>query len=167
MIFRFTQKLSKKLKINPQPECEYGVSPMEEWYGHLFTANRLQYILFTNAYSLYSVIFPGKGIITMRNFMDICFSVLDEELKDIGSGKIMEEYITPNTTIIDICKTNNRSILGSMNDMINMSKYIFSLENSTLKEVMGLLNKTPFSYLKYKNPRAKLEEYISSREISR
>jgi hypothetical protein len=52
MIFRFTQKLSKKLRINPQEDCDDEVSPLEEWYGHLFTANRLQYILFTNAYSL-------------------------------------------------------------------------------------------------------------------
>jgi len=166
MVFRFTQKLSKKLKINPQPECDYGVSPMEEWYGHLFIANRLQYILFTNAYSLYSIIFPGKGIITMRNFMDVGFSVLDEELKDIGSGIIMEKYITPNTSTIDICKTNNRSILGSMNDMVNMSKSIFALEDSTINEVMSLLNRTPFSYLKYGNPRSILEKYISDKNIS-
>ena len=166
MIFRFTQKLSRKLKIISQEECDYRVSPMEEWYGHLFIANRLQYILFTNAYSLYSVIFPGKGISTIRNFMDICLSVLDEEIKGISGGMIMDKYINPNTSTIDICKTNNRSILGSMNDMINMSKYILSTDNSTVKEAMSLLNRTPFSYLKYGNPRAILEEYISSKNIS-
>ncbi len=91
--------------------------------------------------------------------MDVGFSVLDELLKDNNCGIVMDQFITPRTETIKICKTNNRSILGSMNDMINMTKFIFALENSKVKEITKLLNETPFSYLKYETPLSIIKEY--------
>lgn len=152
MIFRFTKRLADKLKIKSPQDCEYAVSPFEEWYGHLFTANRIQYILFTNAYSLYSSIIPAKGILTIRDFMDLTFSSLNEGLMNDGLEMAMDKYITPKTEIINVCKTNNRGILGSMNDMIHHSKFFLIEYNLSLTEISKRLNETPFSYIKYKRP---------------
>ncbi len=152
MILRFTKRLADKLKIKSPQNCEYELNPFEEWYGHLFTANRIQYILFTNAYSLFSIVIPAKGILSLRDFMDLTFSSLNEELKNVGLEMIMQKYITPKTEVIDVCKTNNRGILGSMNDMIHHSKYFLIEYNLSLTEISKRLNKTPFSYIKYKTP---------------
>jgi len=160
MILRFTRKLSQKLRINALQDCNYEVNPFEEWYGHLFTANRIQYILFTNAYSLYSIIVPGKGIITLRDFIDLTFSWLNEVLKVDKCEMIMQKFITPSTEIIDVCKTNNRVILGSMNDMINQSKFFLSEFNLSPLEVSKRLNETPYSYLKYNNPLSIIKQFV-------
>jgi hypothetical protein len=160
MILRFTKKLADKLKIKSPKDCEYEVNPFEEWYGHLFTANRIQYILFTNAYSLYSSIIPAKGILTIRDFMDLNFSCLDEVLKNDGLEMIMEKYITPKTEVIEICKTNNRAILGSMNDMINHSKIFLIEYKLPTIEISKRLNETPFSYIKYKRPLSMIKQLL-------
>ena len=52
MTIRLTKKLADKLKIKLSTDYIYELNPIVEWYGHLFIANRIQYILFTNTYSL-------------------------------------------------------------------------------------------------------------------
>ncbi len=160
MILRFTKKLADKLKIKSPQDCEDEINPFEEWYGHLFTSNRIQYILFTNAYSLYSIVVPAKGILTIRNFMDLTFSSLYEALLNDGLEMAMEKYIIPKTEIIDICKTNNRGILGSMNDMIRLSKFFLAEYDLTLIEISKSLNETPFSYIKYESPLSMIKQLM-------
>ena len=158
MILRFTKKLADKLKITPK-ECELEVNPFEEWYAHLFIANRVQYIIFTNAYTLYSVIIPGKGILKIRDFIDAAFSSLEEMLKSDGLEMFME-YITLRTEIVDVCKTNNRGILGSMNDMIFTAKVFITESELSLTEITKRINDTPLSYINYECPLSALKQLI-------
>jgi hypothetical protein len=44
MIIRAIQKLAQKLKIESLQKYDKKVSAFEEWYGHLFSADRIQYI---------------------------------------------------------------------------------------------------------------------------
>ena len=57
MILRATKKLAQKLNINSLQDYESKISAFEEWYEHLFTVNKIQFILFINAYSLYSILY--------------------------------------------------------------------------------------------------------------
>jgi len=160
MIIRLTKKLADKLKINLSKDCKYELNPIGEWYGHLFTANRIQYILFTNAYSLYSSIIPGKGIITIKNFIDTIFANLYKQLENDGLEIIVEKYISPNIEKINVCKTNNRGVLGSMNDMIFQSKYFLTEYNLSTIEISKRLNETIFGYIKYERPLSVLKQLI-------
>ena len=82
MILRVTNKLAKKLNIESLEKYDKKCSAFEEWYGHLFSVDRKQYILFTNAYSLYSVIIPGKGINSLGKFSDLTSIWLSELLEE-------------------------------------------------------------------------------------
>lgn len=152
MIIRATQKLAQKLKIESLQEYDKKVSAFEEWYGHLFSVNRIQYILFTNAYSLYSTIVPGRGTNNLRTFLDLTGYWLSEVLKEEGCENMIGRLFTNNTEIIDVCKTTNRGVLGSMNDMVAQSKFYFSEYQLAPIEISKRLNETPYSYLKYNNP---------------
>jgi len=71
-------------------------------------------------------------------------------------------FINTNNGIIDVCKTTNRGILGSMNDMIFHSKFYLSEYQLTLIEISKRLNKMPYSYLKYRNPSAIIKQMALS-----
>jgi hypothetical protein len=52
-------------------------------------------------------------------------------------------FITNKIEVIDVCKTNNRGILDSMNDMIAHSKFYLSEYQLTPIEIFTSLNQMP------------------------
>ena len=162
MTIRLTKKLADKLKIKLAKDYIYELNPIVEWYGHLFIANRIQYILFTNTYSLYSSIIPAKGILTVNKFIEINLSSLYELLKKDGLEIVIEKYITPKLGKVNFYKTNNRGVLGSMNDMIFQSKYYLTEYNLSTVEISKRLNETIFGYIKYERPVSILKQLISN-----
>jgi len=157
MILRLTNKLTDKIKIKSLSEYDEGPD-IDEWYGHIFIADRTQYMLFTNAFSLYSVLFPGKGINDIKTFFETAVHSLSETLRKDGFEIMIGRFIAGKNEIIDVCKTNNRGVLGSMNDMISHSKFYFSDYKMTPSEISIRLNEMPYSYLKYKNPKELIRE---------
>jgi len=147
MILRSTKKLAQKLKIKTLSDTEIKISAFEEWYGHLFVENRAQYILLTNAYSLYSVVFPGRGILNLKSFSEISRFWLAEMLTYEGCSNLIGRFVIQDLEVIDTYKTNNRGIVGSMNDMIACAKYYLSEFQMPLLEISVRLNQTPYSYL--------------------
>ena len=139
MVLRLTRKLADKLKLKALPEYDEG-SDIDEWCGHIFIADRTQYMLFTNAYSLYSVLFPGKGINNIKTFFETAIHSLTETLKKDGFEIMVGRFITDKIEIIDVYKTNNRGVLGSMNDMIAHFKFYFSDYKMTPSEISRRLN---------------------------
>ena len=62
MILRLTAKLGKKIGFLPAQSLPLDDNPFADWIGHLFTAQRTQYIILSNTTSLYSIIMFGRGI---------------------------------------------------------------------------------------------------------
>jgi uncharacterized protein DUF6933 len=56
MIFRLTQKLASKIHVRLSRCLTPAENPFADWTGHLFTADRAQYIIVANTVSLYSVV---------------------------------------------------------------------------------------------------------------
>ena len=152
MVLRVTKKLAQKLKIGSLEELEENVSAFEEWYGHLFTADKIQYILLTNAYSLYSVILPGKGITDSSKLVESADLWLTEVLMEEGCGELAERFIHKPREAVEAFKTKDRGVLGSMNDMIFHAKFYLREYHLPLVETAKRLNEIPYSFLKYKNP---------------
>ena len=152
MVLRVTKKLAQKLKINSLQDFEEKVSAFEEWYGHLFTADRNQYVLLTNAYSLYSVIIPGKGISNLDALIEMAGYWLTEVMKEEGCGELAGRFIPKSAEESEAYKTKDRGVLGSMNDMIFHAKFYLSEYHLPLVETAKRLNEIPYSFLKYKNP---------------
>jgi len=165
MTLRLTKRVADKLKIKLSGNSVYELDPLKEWYGHLFTANRFQYIILTNAYSLYSSIISAKGVLTLKDFIDTNFSRLFEALENDGIE--MGKYITPNTEMINVCKTNNRGILGSMNDMINQSKFFLTEYNLSTMEISIRLNEAIYSYIKYERPKEIIKQLTLNKIINK
>ena len=152
MIIRFTDKLSKKLKLGNISRVEKYPGPFLEWYAHLFSIQRTQYILVTEATSLYTVIMYGRGVVDDNIFFQQFFSFLRQKMEEIEGRMIFERIIAPNSARITLSKTINKSVLGSINDMVNMSKIIVERDDMSPFDLSDYLNNTPFKYINYQSP---------------
>lgn len=152
MIIRFTEKLSKKLKIGPITKVLRDPGPFLEWYANLFTANRTQFILVTEAKSLLSVVIYGRGVVDDNVFISHFLSFLREYLDEKGHRLIFEQIIGPNSVQITLSKTVSKSILGSMNDMVGMSKFMSQRKDVSPMCLTEFINRTPFKAIDYKSP---------------
>jgi hypothetical protein len=162
MILRATNKLAKKLNIQSLQKYDNKCSAYEEWYGNLFTVDRKQYILFTNAYSLYSVIMSGKGINSLSKFSDLSAICLSELLKEENCDNLISRLVINPGEIFDVYSTNNRSVLSTMNEMVYFACNYIIEEQPPLIEISKKVNDLIFSPLDYNNPLKVLKEMALS-----
>ena len=152
MIIRFTGKLAKKMNLGPITKVNKDPGPFLDWYSTVFTANRAQYILTTNTSSLLSVIMYGQGIVDDNMFLNKFFHILGEYLHDIGSGFVFDRILAPGSSMVTLSKTIDRSVLGSMNEMVAHSKAMLKDDAVGAWEVMESINKIPFKAIAYQSP---------------
>ena len=144
MILRLTKKTMNKIKskvFDLEPSRDYQL-PLSEWYINHFKLGHKGYFIITESKSLYSIIEPSVGISSQKIFKDRIISLL-RKLE-------LESNLTINsidTTEVYICKTNNRSVLGSQNDLIRMAEAIFYYDDVSNKD-LSKINETPMSYTK-------------------
>ncbi len=147
MIIHLTDKLSKKLKTGPLSKIELETKPHLRWYGNFFRAERVQYVLVTNAKSLFSVVLYGRGLTDFNSFYNEFLRTLRGYLTESGMRMIYERIIATESGDITLSKTADRSVLGSMNDMVNANKYMIETHGRELSpwDMAELINHTPYS----------------------
>ncbi len=153
MIVHFTDKLRKKLHIPELTTEEVRTGKHLRWYANLFTAQRVQYILTTNASSLFSVVIFGGGVTDDSLYLQRFLGELRDHLDDLDMLLIYDRVIAPKTGAITLAKTASRSVLGSMNDMVNICKYKFDIDDAGPWQASQVINDTPFTINGYKYPR--------------
>ncbi|TGL52295.1 hypothetical protein EHQ59_09595 [Leptospira kemamanensis] len=162
MILRLTKKVQDNFKLkNLQPIPENNLE--KEWYVHTFTAGRLKYYLVTHAETLFSVFFRGAGIRSEGEFLDRIIQEFKRQLEDESFSAAFSKLVVPQAQEIKITSTVNRRIIGSMQDMIQMSKFIInddpSSENTSPFGMSKFVNRTPFSFLGMDDPKTRMEKY--------
>jgi hypothetical protein len=153
MIFRFDAKLAGKIKVAPLKALPANPNPYADWTARLFTASRVQYILMTNTRSLYSVVMPGKGVSADALFLHAAMDAMTAFLRADGNAFIFKRFIAPEAGAAVFSKTLNRSVTGSMNDLVFQTKVDLIHFGYSLHEISSRLNETPMSYLGYGHPR--------------
>jgi len=153
MIIRLTEKLRRKIKA---PKLEYhrpvADNPFSDWTSHLFTAKRVQYIIFTHSISLYSVVMYGKGIADESSYTSRVLDELCEFMIDDRREHIYRLRIAPAAATVQFSKTGDKRVLGSINDMVFLAKVNMIEGNLPPYDVSFKLNDTPFSMLDYHIP---------------
>jgi hypothetical protein len=160
MIIRLTQKLAQRIKVNLSRNLPLAEDPFADWSAHLFTAQRAHYIIMTNARSLYSIVMHGGGVTNDDKFVYDALFHLRELMKLDGALPIYHRFIVPTTRIIHFSRTNDKKVLGSMNDFIFQAKWILREPTSTPFDAAIQINKGPMSMLNYANPKEALVSFI-------
>ena len=157
MIVRVTAKLGKKIHLNPKKSLLADDNPFADWSTHLFTVERTQYILITNTASLYSMVMFGKGITEGGQFLSRITSNMGEFIRDDGFGFIYERLIVPSMERVSFSRALNRSVTGSMNDLVFQAKFGLIEREMSPYDVSFGLNEVPMSYLKMGRPKDAFE----------
>lgn len=153
MIFRLSQKLAKKLKIPLPRPAPADPNPFADWSGHLFTADRAQYLILTNTPSLYSTVHYGQGVTNDSQFLDRALSSISECMAHDGQEFAFRKFIAPAARTVPFGSALNRSVTGSMNELVTAARCWLAEDEQSPFGVGLMLNDMPMSYLGYNVPR--------------
>ena len=153
MIFRLSNKLATKLKLSTPRPLPADSNPFADWSGHLFTADRTQYLIVTNTPSLYSTVLFAKGITHDSLFIDRALSAIRDVMVDDGFEFIYRRLVAPATKTVRFASAMNRSVTGSMNDLIYHAKVWLTEDDLSPFDVSFKINDMPMSALDYRKPR--------------
>jgi len=148
MILRLSQKLNTKIKAGKLNEMPLGANPYADWSCHLFTADRTQYIIMSNTASLYSCVMFGKGITDDSRFTERALTSIREFMEDDGQQFVYRKFIAPESGEVQFAKALNRSVTGSMNELIMAAKMYLIEDDMVPHEVGFKLNGILLSTLK-------------------
>lgn len=162
MILRITTKLGKKIHITPAISLPLASNPLVDWSATLFTADRTQCVLFSNSASLYSAVSYGKGITDDSLFIKRAMSAIADVLEDDGYDFIYQRLIAPSNRTVQFSKALNRSVTGSMNDLVNHAKFNLIERQLSPFDVADRLNRIPMGALDYAHPREAFAKLVLS-----
>lgn len=152
MILHVTDKLRKKLHLPALQRVDESTGAHLRWYGNVFTADRAQYILTTNAASLFSVVVFGRGITDDSKYILRFLSALRDHMEDLDLQHIYQQAFVAGAGAVSFAKTIDRSVLGSMNDMVSICRHRLTLDDVSPWDLSKDLNDTPFGAIEYQYP---------------
>jgi len=156
LIFRITQKLAKKIKVEPAPAMPPHDHPFLDWTANLIMVSRWQCVLLTNSRCLYSVVLPGKGVSNEKAFVETSTKALYEYMVLDGCENIFNAHIASHIGAATFCKASDRRVLGSMNDFAYHTR-VYLLEMGLPGPLVNSrLNDMPMSMLERTYPKKAL-----------
>ncbi len=161
MVLQLTQKLQKALGGPKLVKEHVPARPHMRWYANLFTVERVQYILTTNAASLFSVVLYKRGLTSTDQYWEQLLERLRVHMNEIGLETVFAEHILPCTDTLTLAKTEDRSVLGSMNDMINCCKVTIPYRGGmAIEDLTHKINDTTYSTIERRRPEQAMRELL-------
>lgn len=155
-VIRCTSKLLADIDDPPLADSTIPTpSPIGDWYGHIFTADRRKCVLFINEPTLF--VCPAFGVVKSdyRHIAPFFLDVLARTLRIMLFPDNELAWLLSLHTDLTIGRTVNRSTVGSMNNRIADAKHIFQWQGGFGHCDTGtltiLLNRTPMKPIGYSN----------------
>ena len=143
---RVSAKLGGKIHYQPTQTLPLDGNLYADWSAHLFTAERSQYILITNTKSLYSMVMYGAGITDDSTLIQHTTRYISDVLRDAGLQLIHERVVIPATAHVRFSRALNRSVTGTMNELVACAKDLL-LQGISPFDASVPLNEIPLSIL--------------------
>jgi len=154
IIIRCTAKVLKELGVSRSQIKDYPdqPGPLQEWYANLFYRNRKKCLIFTNTDSLFSFIVPYVYRKDIKNILELFRKGLSKALfYETFDAEQIKKIMSLADDVI-IAKTNNRSVLGSMNELVFQCQVYLDMHEDEGEKGLILashkLNETPMRGVK-------------------
>lgn len=162
---RCTKKLLNELSVRSIDETESSNS-IDSWHANLLWIDRRKCVLFTNDKTLFSFLVTGLKKPEFQQFEEVFRLNLFKNLtKENLPQSLTENFLNLHRQIM-FGKTNNRSVLGSMNDLAYQLKsdiyYNGGLSKADMASVNHELNRVPMKAIKYGVGIEELINYLTS-----
>ncbi len=163
MIIRCTQKLLAELK-NKSTEGESVKDPFWGWHAKIFHIERRKCVLITNDTTLFTIFIPALRKSESESFHFVFGQHLFKNLLHENIPQRQIEAILSECENIKYQKTNNRSVLGSMNDQKIQLEYIIwtegGLGRTDIYELNHELNRNLLSAVNHRHPIEMLKDKL-------
>ncbi|MEI7685083.1 MAG: hypothetical protein WCL32_08655 [Planctomycetota bacterium] len=166
MNFRLTQKLNAKIKAGPLKALPLDENRFADWSASLFVAGRVQFVLVTNTKSLYSMLMLAKGITDDGLFTDRALSDLREFVIADGQEVAFRRHVVPATSSVRFAKALNRSVTGSMNELVRIATFFLEVRGLSPMEVSTEIDETPMSAFGMKDPLFGIPQVVFAAMVS-
>ena len=163
-----TQKLAKELAVKLPPPLAQN-DGFGNWYANLLRIDRKKCVLFTHEQTLYSLFVANLKKPDFQHLEDIFLQALFKQLRvEMFTQGQIENILEEYDGKIKYAKTENRSLLGSMNDLAFHIKtevqFQGGLGNADMILLARKLNHIPFKAIGFEYPetlfRLRLEQHI-------
>ena len=122
-----------------------------DWCAHEFLVSRRRYLIFCNTASLYPVVTEARGVTDQDALVKCLMTALRLNLADGPHAYAYERWIAPGGTEVQWAPIPDRSVLGSINDLIFAAKWGL-VDGKSPAELSGWLARTPLSVLGMNSP---------------
>ena len=154
---RCTKKVQDFIGIKKDNLCEIleCESVLGNWMANMFIQDRRKVICFMNERTLLSFVLTGVTKAKAKKALESFPIGLSQLLtfEEIDSGVI--EFLIQDTSKIEITATNNRKLLGNMNDLIYLYQSLITAEgglgNCDMTSIIMNINRTPQLVLDWGN----------------
>lgn len=146
---RCTGKVQKQLSIKSSElsEIKESNSTLGNWYVNLTTIDRRKTFIFMNEKTLLSFILFGVKKSNTPRIHEIFLKALNQLLLMEGFAESVINNINKEYLELAYTKTNSKSLLGNMNDLVDNYKYSIlydgGLKCCNLTEIITKMNRMP------------------------
>ena len=114
IVFRCTRRLAKRLRVGLADDALPSTGVLGDWYANSLNVGHSRYVLCLSARTLLPVILPARRSEFPNRFPDY----LADMLNLIGIPNPVIERETAEAAESVFARTQNRSLIGSLNDFI-------------------------------------------------
>lgn len=152
---RYKCRLSTVGSDKPQP------GKMNSWSAHFFRVGPTPLVLFMHDASLWPILIEAKGITKLEDLLPLFLERVMELFRAHGHA-----FDNQNQSVVFLGRSN-RSLIGSMNDVIQLMKLRAEEIRSDGGKVDWLgfeawIADTPFSAIGYQSPLGRLREILAA-----
>lgn len=141
------------LKKADLEETDPQFSYLGSWHANMLHIDGKKCILFTNDKTLFSFIAPDVTRAQIKKLDELFKDLLVCVLLDEGFSKTVIEKILLEYSEIAYAKTNNKSVLGSMNDLAWHYKFSIldsgGIHSPAIPSIIRQLNHMPMSAIEF------------------
>lgn len=130
-LLKCTSDVQKALRVNGEPAIDVldNNAPFGNWYVNQFTADRRKLFIFMSESTLLSfVLYKGKRMVSRDSLLDVFQSGLERLLAMRGFPMDVVDKTLARYASGVIAKTDSRSSLGSMNDLVHIYRHMIEYD---------------------------------------
>ena len=144
MVFRLTQKLSKKLHLGILPRTE-TLESGSVWYANLFRAHGTQFVVLTESLTLYSLLMLGRGIVDGDSFASVARQTVRAKFEREGWSGLLGSHLAFDNEAPLFLAAQDRSVIASVNEISRMARFGIEGKQSSIEAHTDWINQVPYS----------------------
>jgi len=152
LTIRPTKMLARRLGLELPRNVPTVTNRVADWCAHEFRAGRFRYLMFCNTASLYPVVSYARGVNDDHTLIERLVVTLRLNLTEADLEYQLLQRIVPELATVQWAPIPDRSILGSINEMIFMATFELAEGGKAPVELSRWLARSPMSALGMNSP---------------